>query len=102
MISAILRRGGAGSRWRPETSAAGQPRNRRPRVQQRLQGRIEAGAAAIQRMTCLEILRRDIIQHDDVAVVWLADGSLPRDRSVDQADAGLDMLDQENQAGDDR
>src|ERR1700742_3941220 len=45
--------------------------------------------------------RRDIVQHNDVTAIGVVAG-LPSDNTIDQFDAGLNMLGQESDARNDR
>src|SRR6201996_5024823 len=73
----------------------------RPGVEQELHGMSEVGAAAIQRSGRRQVLRRNIIQYDDVRILVIADGDFPGDRTLNEVDACLDMLDQRDQVRDD-
>jgi hypothetical protein len=53
--------------------------------QQRLQRGNEACAAAAERKACLEILRYDIVEHDDIARLDAVADCFPRERVVDSA-----------------
>src|SRR5262249_19178843 len=72
-----------------------------PGIEQELHRMTEIGAAAVQRGGRLHVLRRNVVQYDDVRILVIAGGKFLRDRALDHADAGLDMLDQRNQVRDD-